>query len=156
MSIGFKLDSARVVNGRVKPGLKCGEGRTKQAFLDQVDVNKIMARYNKTGMFTHVNGRQPFYGDVSSVVGYREALDRVMEAESLFKGMSAEVRNRFGNDPARMIDFLEDPKNLDEALKLGMVVKRPEPPISKVMLTDASGKPVEPFTPPPGGSTPKE
>ena len=35
--------------------------------------------------------------------------------------MSADIRERFKNDPAEMISFLEDENNLPEAIKLGMV-----------------------------------
>lgn len=106
---------------------------TKQAFKDEVDINKIIAQFDKTGMITKVNGSTPFYGDVSDIVDYQTSLNIVQKARDLFAGMDANVRERFSNDPDQMIKFLQDPSNLDEAVKLGMVVKRPvvpvEPPI---------------------------
>lgn len=122
--------------------LVCGPSRTKQSFREQVNINSILARHRKSGMVDHVNGKQPFYGDVSNIGTYQEALDVVNRAAQLFNGMSAAVRRRFDNDPLRMIEFLQDPANLDEATKLGMVAKAP-------------GKPVEGGTPPSSGETPK-
>lgn len=106
----------------------CGPSMTKQSFADQVDIKKIMDKHRKTGMVTHINSRQPFYGDVSNVTSYQEALLVVQKAEELFAGMSAKVRARFGNDPAQMIEFLENPENRQEAIELGMVTAPPEEP----------------------------
>lgn len=110
----------------IHDGVDTGPGKTKQSFRDEVNINKIVASFEKTGMVTHLNSREPFYGDVSEIVSYQDALNIVNKANELFNGMDARVRERFANDPAKMIEFLEDEKNLDEAVKLGMAVKRPE------------------------------
>jgi len=109
-------------------GLACepGSSRTKQSFADETDINKIIARYDKTGMIEHLNERTPFYGDVSELVGYQDALNIVNQAESLFASMSANIRERFSNDPTKMIAFLDDVRNRDEAIKLGMILPVPE------------------------------
>lgn len=119
---------------RVRPVVDfTGEvSRTKQSFKDQTDINKIIARFGRTGMLTHVNTRQPFYGDVSMIDSYQSCLNVVKEAQELFAGMSSAVRKRFGNDPSEMISFLQDPANLDEAVSLGMAVKRPVEPVAPV------------------------
>lgn len=119
--------------------LACGASMTKQSFADEVDINKILARFDKTGMISHLNQGQPFYGDVSEIADYQTALNVVHQAETLFGQMSAEIRERFGNDPALMIKFLDDPQNLQEAIDLGMVVKRPE----VASGGDSGGKPAE-------------
>jgi phage internal scaffolding protein len=35
--------------------------------------------------------------------------------------LPAQIRSRFDNDPAKLIDFLENEQNHDEAIKLGLV-----------------------------------
>lgn len=110
-------------------GVSTGPGLTKQSFAGEVDINKIIAGYEKTGMVTHLNSKEPFYGDVSEIGDYEHCLEVVKEAEELFGAMEAKVREKFKNDPAEMIDFLEDPSNIEEAVKLGMVVEREKPPI---------------------------
>lgn len=101
---------------------------TKQSFVDECDINKIIARFEKTGMIENVNRRKPFYGDVTSLRSYQESLNVVQEAEQLFRDMDAHVRARFENDPAQMIAFLADAKNRDEAVKLGMILPKADPP----------------------------
>lgn len=104
---------------------------TVQSLKDECDINKIIARYQKSGDLTHVNERVARYGDFSNVPSYQEALDLVSRAENMFMEMSPEVRERFANDPGKMVEFLQDEKNYDEAVKLGLVLpKKKEAPAS--------------------------
>lgn len=109
----------------IHDGVDTGPGLTKQSFAAETDINKIVAGFEKTGMLSSVNEREPFYGDVSGIASYQECFDIVNKANQLFNGMDAKVRSRFRNNPVEMISFLEDPVNLEEAISLGMVVKRP-------------------------------
>lgn len=109
---------------RPKVVVSCGESRTKQSFRDQVNINTILEKFRKTGMVSHLNGKRPFYGDVSDIKSYQEALGVVSKANELFSSMSSKIRERFMNDPVNMVNFLSDPKNIDEAVELGMVIKK--------------------------------
>ena len=51
--------------------------------------------------------------------------------------MPAEVRDRFQNDPGRFLEFANDASNYDEALKMGLAIKRPE----KAAVGPGSGLP---------------
>lgn len=117
-------------------GISCEPGRTKQAFKDDCDINKIIARYEKTGMIENLSKGTPFYGDVSDILSYQDALEVVDKAESLFGSMSAEIRNRFNNNPAEMVSFLADSKNIEEAKKLGMVLDSKPESVSDVPKDD--------------------
>ena len=66
---------------RVRVQVFCGPGRTKQSFRDKVNINSIIAKHRRTGMLNHVNGKTPFYGDVSGVIGYQESLEVVDNAK---------------------------------------------------------------------------
>lgn len=95
---------------------------TKQQFKDEADINKIIAKYKKTGMPTnYLNNREPVYRDVSSVPSYQEALDVVRTAQDTFMAMPSNVRSRFDNDPAKLLAFLQDPANAEEGVKLGLL-----------------------------------
>lgn len=124
----------------IRTTVDTGPGEVQQQFADLVDINKIVSGFEKTGMVTHLNKREPFYGDVSEISGYQESLNIVNRADELFMALSAEVRSRFANDPALMVEFLSDDKNLDEAIKLGMVVKRPEPVVEAIEPIQAKSK----------------
>lgn len=121
--------------------LVCGEGMTKQSFKEESDINNIIAGFDRTGMILNLNKKEPFYGDVSDIGDYQACLMKVQRAQELFDDLSAEVRLRFDNDPAKLVLFLSDSKNLDEAVKLGLAVKRPVEPV------EAPVQPVEGVTP---------
>lgn len=129
-------------DGTVKRSVVCGGGLTKQSFKDGVNINSIVARYRKTGEFGSENGREPFFGDVSGVLGYQEACGVVIRAQALFDGLPSAVRERFMNEPSRLIAFLNDKSNLDEAVRLGIVSKRASLPA--VVAQDGSGGLVPP------------
>lgn len=97
-----------------------GVSRTKQSFKDECDINILMRRYQQSGVLPPMDGREPRYMDCSSV-DYQEAMLIVANARSAFQDMSAELRDRFKNNPQMLLEFLEDPKNREEAVKLGLV-----------------------------------
>lgn len=113
-------------NGK-KPVVDCSKdkGFTVQADRNESDINKIVARYQRTGSVI-TNSKQPFYGDVSEFEGLGESIVKVREAQSLFMDFPADVREKFDNDPVRFVDFVGDEKNYDEAVALGIISKPPE------------------------------
>ncbi|AXH75649.1 MAG: internal scaffolding protein [Microviridae sp.] len=117
-------------------------GRTKQSFKDECDINRIMARYATTGSLDFINQREARYLDVDGA-DYQAAMDLVAGARSMFESLPSNVRARFDNDPAQLLDFLEKPYNRQEAIDLGLVVPTPPP-----KPTDAVAAVLEPSTPP--------
>lgn len=101
---------------------------TSQHPADEVDINKIMARVQK-GQTVLTSSGEPFYGDVSDLGGLQDAIIKVQEAEDLFMQFPAEIREKFENDPVKMISFLEDEKNRPEAEKMGLVQPKIAPPV---------------------------
>lgn len=108
-------------------GVACpkGSSMTKQADANDCSIDTILKKFQKTGMIDHLAKGEGFYGDVSDMVNYQEALDLVCRANNLFMSMSPDVRERFDNNPSKMLSFLDNPNNYDEAVALGMVEKRP-------------------------------
>lgn len=101
--------------------LKCeGPGRTKQAMKDECDINLILARFQKTGVLDFVETRQAQFGDVTGL-DFQTAMNTVTEAQAMFDDLPAKVRARFDNDPVQLLDFLNDPANDEEAIKLGLL-----------------------------------
>lgn len=107
--------------------IRCGPGLTKQSFKDECDVNKILAKYAKSGTITHVARVVPKFGDFTNIPDYRGSLDIVNKANDAFMALPAAVRSRFENDPAKLLEFLSDPKNAEEAIKLGILEPKKEP-----------------------------
>ena len=108
------------------PGLKCSPGRVKQAFKDECDINAIMARYNRTGILPQ-SRIGALYGDVSALTSYQDGLDLVARIDDAFAALPSAVRARFGNSPENLLDFLGDKRNLDEAVRLGLVTLKDVP-----------------------------
>ena len=102
------------------------ESLAVQSERDECDINTIVRRFGLTGHLP-VGVRMPTYGDFVGVSDYQTALHAIMDADEAFMAMPAEVRERFGNDPAAFVDFCGDPANMEEARKLGLV-----PPASQL------------------------
>lgn len=119
------------------PFATIGESMTQQQFAKECNINEIMAKYRKTGMITHINKHQGNFGDFSNVGEYKDALEKVMRAQESFDSIPAELRSKFGNDPAELIEFLSDPKNNEDAYKFGLKIRpqKPEPTFQDQMET---------------------
>lgn len=100
---------------------------TDQQYGEQSDVNLILNKYAKTGQLTHVSKMQGQYADVSGIPDLHEALQNVKLANDSFMELPSDVRRRFMNSPALMIEFLNDSANDAEAIKLGLKSKPPKP-----------------------------
>ena len=104
-------------------GLACEEpSLTQQHFKDETDINNILRQFNVTGMLPEAP-LSPRYGDFSGIVDYHSALNAVIAAEDSFMTLPAQIRARFENDPAQLIDFLGDENNRSEAENLGLLDK---------------------------------
>lgn len=135
---------------RKRVSIDCSkDGRTKQSFQKECDINNIMKQYEKTRVITHVASASPRYGDFSNVIDYQSALNLVIDAQQGFDDLPADIRTRFMNDPAVFLDFVEDPENLEEGIKLGIFPK-PEPHVPTPPPAPEPTPEPEP-TPPPGG-----
>ena len=49
--------------------------------------------------------------------------NKIVDAQTSFDNMPSHIRNKFENDPQKLIDFLSTEKNLEEAQALGLVNK---------------------------------
>lgn len=107
-------------------GLRCDDpSLAQQQFKDECDINEIVRRFGLTGQMPEAVA-MPVTGDFTSVVDFHSALNLVRQAEAGFMELPAEMRSRFDNDPGKLLAFLDDERNRDEAVKLGLVVKPPE------------------------------
>lgn len=99
------------------------ESMTIQSAKQECDINHILRTLSPDEIALRIMQRAPHaqYGDFSNIPSYREAFDIVQRAERLFMELPWETRERFNNDPQKMVEFLNDSKNRDEAIKLGLV-----------------------------------
>lgn len=108
-----------------------GEGRTKQSFKDECDVNQIMARFQKTGAMTHFARHSGSYG-FAPAVSYHEAVEIAQRAEAMFMDLPSKVRARFQGDPGAFLEFVQDPNNADEMAELGLRVPESKTELERI------------------------
>lgn len=136
--------------------------KTHQSFKAECDVNNIMKRYERDGIMDHVNEHQGDYGDYTDVQDYQTSLDQVHAAQEAFATLPGNIRGRFENDPQQFLDFVDDPANLPEMEKMGLL-QTPDPqrghlPPGPPPLPPEASPPAEPpsgaSTAPPAPATP--
>lgn len=112
-------------------GLVCPDpSLAQQNFKDESDINYIVRQFGLTGQLPGQT-ISPQYGDFTGVLDYHSAVNAVLAAQDEFMDLPAQMRARFDNDPAKLIDFLGDEQNREEAIKLGLVAN----PISEFSET---------------------
>jgi phage internal scaffolding protein len=107
-------------------GLHCEDASlAQQHFKDECDINNILRQFNLTGVLPE-SPLSPRYGDFTGIGDYHTALNQVIAAEDGFMSLPANLRARFENDPAQLIEFLNNPENYNEAISLGLVENKSE------------------------------
>jgi phage internal scaffolding protein len=106
-------------------GLHCEDASlAQQHFKDECDINNILRQFNVTGLLPE-SALSPRYGDFTGISDYHTALNQVIAAEDEFMSLPAQIRARFNNDPAQLIEFLDKSENFKEAQELGLVDIKP-------------------------------
>jgi len=100
---------------------------TVQSAAGDLDINTMVARARATGQWMNTQAKPGRYLDCTKVNGYQDAIEKVREAEDVFKQLPAAVRDRFGNQPLKMVEFVLDPANRDEGERLGLLKPKPKP-----------------------------
>lgn len=123
--------------------------RTKQDFKDQCDINNIIKAFTLTGQINHISAKAAtgVFMDVPDGLDYQAALNTVIAAENAFMALPALIRDRFKNDPAEFLEFVTNPANADELVRLGI---RNAPPPAAPTSPQADQVPAP--GPAPGGS----
>ena len=92
--------------------IKYDDGRTKQAFKDSCDINKILKKAQVTGSlaFAEKYGEQVF----GEFEGYDllEAYGKLEKANEIFAALPSEVRREFDDDALAFAGYASDPENL--------------------------------------------
>lgn len=113
-----------------------GESMTQQNFREEVNINTIMKKARSTGMVP-VSTVKAIYGDFTSAADFQSAQIKIAEASQAFDALPSHIRNRFDNDPAKLINFINSAENRDEAIRLGLLEK-PAPALEASQASEAS------------------
>lgn len=148
-----KIEPASPVNFRLRRRVTMPDrglpSRTRQAPLEECDINHLMKKYRESGIPPQ---HQQLFQDVSDAVDYQEAHDLVLHAQEQFAVLPALVRDRFHNRPELFLKFASDPKNAREMVNLGLAQEKPRKEAPRALKNDpdkGSG------TPEPASGSPK-
>ncbi len=103
-------------DGTLKQVTEYTDGRTKQCYKDECDIQKILARADKAGTMSHLEKFQGVYADYSNV-DFHELTNKLTKGREIFDELPAELRKEFGQSPAAFFAYVNDPSNKDELLK---------------------------------------
>ena len=100
---------------------------TVQSDMADTLIPNIFAQHGLDALATHK--RAPIFGDFTDApTSLHDAYNRILDAQVNFLELPSAVRERFANDPMRLLSFLSDPGNRAEAQKLGLVNVSPAAP----------------------------
>jgi len=100
--------------------------RTQQHFKDEVNINTILAKYQKTGIVSHVRAAQAKYGDFTQLGEFADHMQTIATAQEAFEALPAKLRNDFGNSPQGFFQFIKDPQNFDACVSYGIFQPKPK------------------------------
>ena len=118
----FDRPDSPVVDFKDQPSLVAVE------FLQETDINFLLARYKNTGSFYSMQDlvkakRRPQFGDFTGIPDYQESLNKMASALEMFQDLPLKVRQRFHDSPIELLAFLQDENNRQEAESLGIIEK---------------------------------
>lgn len=100
----------------------------EQNHKQEVDINNIIRRHGIDMIAKTAAMSQPQYiMDENPNNDFQEAMLIVAKARESFESMPSHIRKRFSNSPAEYLDFVQNPQNKDELIKLGLATEPPKP-----------------------------
>jgi len=110
----------------------------QQQFKDECDINNIINKFmSDPYLIEEAKMRNPgIYADFSEAPDYLEAQNVLLRAKNQFDALPSKIRAQFDNDPQQFLQFVHDPKNGKELLRLGLaeaVKPTPETPTEKAL-----------------------
>ncbi len=103
-------------SSKVKQPQEYLDGRTKQCFRDECDIQKIMARADRVGTISHLKKFEGVYADYADF-DFFEQTQKLTRGREIFDELPGELRQEFGQSPAKFFEYVNDPANKEELLK---------------------------------------
>jgi len=111
---GKNLSRAEMLE--LTPVIEYKDGRTKQSFKDETDIQKIMSRFSVSGTISHLAKYEGTYSDFSDF-DFHEQTNKLTRGREIFDDLPAEIRREFGQSPAAFFAYVNDPANAEELRK---------------------------------------
>lgn len=123
-----------------------GPSKTRGEFKDECDINFILQKFENQSYEDIIrrNPSVPKFDDFTSIPDYQESLNTIIAAQHSFNLLPAKLRDRFNNNPAELLKFMQQPENKEEGIKLGLYesdpIPEPEPEPIKVKVINQDVK----------------
>ncbi len=135
-----KLTRAQII--ALAPAVVYDDGRTKQSFEAETNIQKIMARADRTGTISHLEKFEGVYADFSDF-DFHTQNTMLSKGREIFDELPAELRQEFGQSPANFFAYVNDPANVDELRKKLPALAAPGRQIIKTSAPVADEKEAE-------------
>lgn len=126
-----------------RPQVVCGPSRTQQHLADLCSPKRLVEKYGSKRLKEALSREPAMFSDIPLAGDFKEAMDIIAKGQTSFDALPSGLRKRFGNDPYQLLEFLNDVKNRDEAIELGLI---PRPAVTDEPVADdvkkASDEPV--------------
>ena len=111
--------SRRICHAPVGPEL------TEQSNAIGMSPKEQVEKFLKTGQkpTNVVDPSKLKFGDFTKADNYQDVLNIQIQAQESLSSLPSSLRERFRNDPAKLMEFCLNPKNKEEMDKLGMLSK---------------------------------
>lgn len=111
---------------KLRPNPKYDDGRTKQAFKDSTDINKLLSKAQTQGSLSHLmKYPEPVYGQFDGEFDLLTATEKISKAGEIFADLPSEIRREFGNNALAFVNFAGDPANNDKLRDLLPALAKP-------------------------------
>jgi phage internal scaffolding protein len=130
-----------------------GESLTEQSHKASTDINNIVNKYARTGVLEHRNEYRGEYGFCDGKT-FQEAMFTVQKARDMFNELPSHVRQKFDQNPAKFLDFVQNPENAKQMVEMGLATSTDDI-ASKTIQKDRSDVKYEETPPNPDGGKPK-
>lgn len=94
----------------------------QQSDKNASDINLIVKRYCECGICPTCSIKEPLSDEViaMSADDFNTMMQKQAQISTAFNELPAELRQKFGHNPANMLEFMANPNNKEECVKLGL------------------------------------
>lgn len=99
-------------------------GRVQSHMAPQHDIRTIAKQARQGREYPQRKNLQK--GDFTKIVGLQGIMEKIIKAQEKFWELPSKIREeKFENEPQKYIEYMNNPKNIPDAIRLGIISKKP-------------------------------
>lgn len=116
----------------------------EQNHKPECDINRIIQKHGMDLIRKTAAMMEPamHFDDVTGN-DFQEAMEKVQRAKKGFMAMPSQIRDQFDNNPAKFLDFVQNPDNLPQLQEWGLAQRPAPPPAPIEVIVTNPGTPPE-------------